>query len=206
MLIEWLGHACFKITEKGYSVVIDPYKPKMVPGLLEFGATADMVLCSHGHPDHHYTEGVTINKDKKENPFRIETLSSYHDKQKGKKRGPNIMHVLQSDSYKIAHLGDQGIIPTKRQLERLEGLDVMMIPVGGHYTIEPEEAKTICDRVHPKLIFPMHFRTQHMGFEVLRHIKSFTDLFPGHLIKTLETNEIELYEPSEKGEVIVFSL
>ena len=206
MLIKWLGHACFKITENGYSVIIDPYKPKMVPGLSEFEATADKLLCSHDHPDHHYTEGVIINKDKKENPFCIETISSYHDDKKGKKRGLNIMHILKSDSHKIAHLGDQGVIPTRHQLKYLEGLDVMMIPVGGHYTIEPEEAKTICDHVHPKLIFPMHFRTQHMGFEVLKHIKSFTELFPPRLIKTLNTNEIEIYDPSEKGEVIVFSL
>lgn len=205
MRIEWLGHACFKITEQGFSVIIDPYKPNMVPGLPTFSTTADMVVCSHDHPDHHYVEGVTLNQEPRDNPFRIETIASYHDDQKGKKRGPNTIHILRTKHHAIAHLGDQGIIPTKKQLKKLEGLDALMIPVGGHYTIEPGDAKTICDRVRPKLIFPMHFRTQHMGFEVLKHIKSFTELFPGRRVRTVDACHIDLYEPKTAGEVIVFT-
>lgn len=103
--ITWNGHSCFTVEKDGFSIVFDPYGPNTVPGLAPLSLTADMVLCSHEHSDHGYTDAVTLKHSGTKNPFSITKIDTWHDPEQGALRGPNRIHILESDGLKIAHMG-----------------------------------------------------------------------------------------------------
>lgn len=168
MKLQYLGHSCFKLEADGYEIVLDPYEKDSVPGLKELDVEADQCLCSHGHGDHCGLEWVRLKNRGAESPFQIERLQSWHDDQKGALRGSNTIHILRADGLKIIHLGDLGCIPEKWQLERMKDADVIMAPVGGHFTAEPEEIRKLIDMLSPSVMIPMHYRTETSGFPVLK--------------------------------------
>lgn len=174
--IKWLGHSCFRITCQGYSIVVDPFEPGSVPGIAPIEEKADRVLCSHSHHDHGYREGVTLNGEAKENPFTVTALPSFHDGEQGALRGPNLIHLLEAEGIRIAHFGDVGCMPDPQVLGQLQGLDAAMIPVGGHYTVGPEEAKAIVDALSPRVVIPMHYRSESFGFDVLGTLDDYLDI------------------------------
>jgi len=192
MLIEWLGHSCFRITDKGYSLVIDPYRPGMVPGLGRLHVTTNKVICSHNHDDHNYVDAVTIVQNKTAVPFAIKSYPSFHDEEKGKKRGKNSITLIESNGIRVAHLGDLGCELDKKTAEKLKNIDALMIPVGGHFTIGPAEAKKICDDIEPRVIIPMHYQGKGFGFSVLARVDAFASLFPSDRIKRYSGNSIEI--------------
>ncbi len=192
MEIKWLGHSCFKITHEGYSIVLDPYYPDMIPGLGALDLKANQVLCSHQHDDHNYVKAVQLETTAKPNPFIIERIRSFHDAFQGAKRGINFLSVLSASGFRIAHLGDLGCELTKEQTRKLQGLDALLVPVGGHFTIGPEEAKRLCDQIQPKIIIPMHFRSKNVGFSALETVDAFTKLFPDTKIIQYATNLIKI--------------
>ena len=100
--ITWNGHSCFTVEKDGFSIVFDPYGPNTVPGLAPLSLTADMVLCSHEHSDHGYTDAVTLKHSGTKNPFSITKIDTWHDPEQGALRGPNRIHILESDGLKIA--------------------------------------------------------------------------------------------------------
>lgn len=132
--IKWLGHSCFAVECKNYRIVLDPFEPGSVPGLLSVREEADLVLCSHEHFDHNYRAGVVVSEQPGESPFRVTALSSYHDDQQGALRGKNTIFLLEAEGMRIVHFGDIGCMPGELVLEKLRGADAVMIPVGGHYT------------------------------------------------------------------------
>lgn len=175
MKIKWYGHACFEIVSHGYSVVIDPYSPNSVPGLAMPRLDANKVLCTHEHEDHNNKKGVrTVKNDRC--PFRFSTLKTYHDDENGERRGKNSIFILESEGVRVAHLGDLGCMPNDEQLKALEGLDAVMIPVGGYYTVDPELAAEIVRRISPRVIIPMHYRSEKFGYGVLSSVDDFIDL------------------------------
>jgi len=176
MEIRWLGHSCFKVTHAGYSVVLDPYKPDMVPGLRELHVSANEVLCSHEHEDHNYRKAVTIEKTKAPSPFTIERIPSFHDAVNGSRRGQSLITVLSAGGMRVAHLGDQGCLLNPKQVARLLNLDALMIPVGGFFTIGPKEAAEIVGLLQPKVVIPMHYRGRDFGFPALEKAEAFTKL------------------------------
>ena len=175
MKIKWYGHACFEIVSENYTVVIDPYKSNSVPGLSMPRIDANKVLCTHEHEDHNNKRGVRIVKNDK-CPFRFSTLKTYHDDENGARRGKNSIFILENDGVRIAHLGDLGCMPTDEQIASLEGVDAVMIPVGGYYTVEPALAADLVRRISAKVVIPMHYRSEEWGYGVLATVDDFIDL------------------------------
>lgn len=192
MQIKWLGHSCFRVECQGYALVLDPFEPGSVPGCREVQEVADQVLCSHEHHDHNYRAGVTLRQDGPANPFIITALPSFHDDCGGEKRGPNIIHLLEAEGLRAAHFGDVGAMPSPEVLEKLQNLDAVMLPVGGHFTVGPKEAKEIVDAIQPRVVIPMHYRSDAFGFDVLGPVEDFLEL-DSHWMR-YDTDTIEIHE------------
>ena len=171
MIIKYIGHACFKVmdSETGYSIVIDPYEPGSVPGFGEMRDVASEVLKTHDHFDHNYTDAVKI-EAKDESPFDVKCIETWHDEVKGKKRGPNRIYVIthKKSGEKLIHYGDIGEVLDDllagENEELLTDADIALIPVGGVYTYDKEEALDLIERTKPKMVIPMHYRAEAAGF------------------------------------------
>lgn len=202
--LQWLGHSCFRAECRGSAVVLDPFQPGSVPGCRDIRQTANQVLCSHEHYDHAYREGVTLAEG--ENHFQITALESFHDDCQGAKRGPNRIHILEADGVRVAHMGDIGCMPSPQVLERLQGVDALLIPVGGFYTVGPEEAKAIVDAVRPRTVIPMHYRSDRFGFDVLSTVDKFLALFAR--VRRAESDTVEIAPQAgtfEEPEILLLS-
>lgn len=172
--ITYYGHACFMLEMDGYRTVIDPYKDGMVDGLPNLSLEAEAVFGSHGHADHNYFQAVTIRETNQAAPYTLESIESDHDDQGGSLRGKNLVRIFDFDGLKVAHLGDLGHVPEGDLLKKLQSVDCLLIPTGGTYTIDHVQAKQIVDLVQPKVVIPMHYRTDSAGFDVLTHLNDFT--------------------------------
>ena len=175
MKLTWLGHSCMKLETGGYTVILDPYSAGSVPGLRPLKEEADLVLCSHGHGDHS-AEGEIKKISGRTNPFDIQFIDTWHDPEKGALRGTNKITVLMGEGLKIIHMGDIGCYPEEDQYRLMEGADVLMIPVGGYYTVPPEQAKEIADRIGAAVTIPMHFSGATYGYPVIKTVEAFTGL------------------------------
>lgn len=171
--ITWFGHSCIKVNANGYTIVFDPYKDGSVPGYPALHVKANQILCSHKHADHYGIENVNIIDTDKPCPWKIIPIHSYHDHEKGTKRGSNIIHILENKNLRIAHMGDIGCMPTKEQMEQLKNIDVMMVPVGGFYTMGVNEIKTLIDQLHPMAVIPIHYRMGKYGYDEIGTLEPF---------------------------------
>lgn len=189
MIITWLGHSCFKVESHGYSIILDPYADGYVQGLKPLRESADEVLCSHAHGDHNAVDVIDVKK-KGASPFTVTVLDTYHDDVQGAKRGPNQIHILDDGTFRVAHMGDLGCELTGEQKKALAGVDVMLIPVGGFFTIDAKQAKAIVDAVKPRVTVPMHYRSKTFGFDVLAELSDFTSLCDDVVV--YETNTLTL--------------
>ena len=175
--IQWLGHSCFRVECQGYVIVLDPFSPGSVPGCKDIqNVEADQVLCSHEHGDHNYRAGVILREDGPENPFTVTALPWENDGQQGAQRGPNTIYVLEAQGLRVAHFGDVGCMPSQEVLDQLQNLDAIMLPVGGHFTVGPQEAMDIVKAIQPRVVIPMHYRSDEFGFEVLGTVGAFLDV------------------------------
>lgn len=177
MKIKWYGHAAFLITsDQGEKIIIDPYEPGAFGGQLSYdkiGDQADIVLISHDHADHNHTKGLPGNPQilkgggsKTIKGIPIKGIPTYHDPSKGSERGSNTVFALRVDEINLCHLGDLGHILTDREVSEIGQVDILLIPVGGFYTIDPKEATQVADQIKPKVIIPMHFKTSKCGFPI----------------------------------------
>ncbi|MCD8221520.1 MAG: MBL fold metallo-hydrolase [Clostridiales bacterium] len=175
MKLTWIGHSCFKLEKDGYSIITDPYADGSVPGCKPVRETADLVLCSHEHGDHNYRDGVTLT-GRSGGPFTVEIIDTYHDDVKGAKRGSNKIAIISDGENRVAHLGDLGCELEPEQVERLKGLDVVMIPIGGFFTIDAKQAAEIVRLLNPRIVIPMHYRSEAggFGFDVIGTVGEFT--------------------------------
>ena len=171
MKLTWYGHSCFLVETAEGSALLDPYAPGSVPGLRLPELTADLVLCSHGHRDHGYAEGVKLSG--KTPTLRVEQLETFHDEKGGTLRGPNTVHILEAEGLRLAHLGDLGHMLSPEQLAALGRIDVLLIPVGGHYTIGPETAAALAEAIGARITVPMHYRGPGFGYEVIGPVEDF---------------------------------
>jgi len=166
--IYWAGRSCFQISvsnHKDHSVdiVIDPYDEKV--GLKLPNLSADILLVTHNHHDHNNIKGVKGTPFIIDGPGEYEVkevfvqgISSFHDDQGGKERGQNTIYVFEAEEMKFCHLGDLGQKQlTDEQLEKIDKVDVLMIPVGGGYTIDSPAAQKIISQIEPKVVIPMHY-------------------------------------------------
>ncbi len=200
MKITWLGHSCFKVETRGYVIVLDPYGDGSVPGCEAVRETADEVLCSHEHFDHNFRKGV-VEREHGPSPVRVEVISTFHDDKKGALRGSNKIHILDDGQARIAHMGDLGCQPEKDQLERLKGLDAVLIPVGGYYTVDAVEAKRLIDQIRPRITIPMHYRGQGFGFDVLQTVEEYARLCDN--VTIYEGNMLEINEDTQEQTAVL---
>ena len=185
--LRWNGHACFSLTCRGFTVVFDPYEDNYVPGFAPLDLEADLVLCSHGHGDHSAPHVAKL-RTGRDHPLTPPTIDTFHDPEGGALRGTNTIHILEAGGLKAAHFGDIGCQLTPTQLAELQGLDLAMIPVGGFYTIGPEEAKALMDKLGARVVVPMHYRMGDVGLPAVRELDEFLALagdyvyYPGNTI------------------------
>ncbi len=170
--IRWHGHACFEIA--GSTVVVtDPHDGRSI-GIKPPKVTADVVLVSHDHFDHNcsrlvkgpdamvVTEPVmTFDKG-----VRIEGFEAYHDDQGGRKRGKITLFKFELDGVSLCHLGDLGHAVDDSTAEHLRGVDILFVPVGDVFTIGPETALRVIDKICPRIAVPMHYRTQGLSLSI----------------------------------------
>lgn len=186
--VEWFGHSCFRISKDGYAIVFDPYEDDNVPGLKLEILTANEVFTSHEHGDHNAREKVKLVKAYGETPFQVTHLESFHDDCQGKKRGTNCITILESEGLRIAHLGDIGCMPTEEQKRALSHLDAVFAPAGGFYTMEPDQIRVLLEELSPKMIIPMHYRSERFGYDVIGTLDAF--LHKEDPVVTYESNEL----------------
>lgn len=164
MEITHLGHSCFKIAGKNLTVVTDPYNhPKISKKMPK--VEAQVVTISHQHQDHNYKEGVRGDFLLLDSPGEYEVkesffqgIDSFHDDSKGEERGNNTIFTMEIDGVVICHLGDLGVELDNEQLEKVDGVDILMVPVGGTYTIDAKTAVKVVNDIGPKIVIPMHYK------------------------------------------------
>ncbi|MDO8573584.1 MAG: MBL fold metallo-hydrolase [Candidatus Daviesbacteria bacterium] len=170
MEISWFGQSCFKIKGKNASVIIDPYDPEFTGLKLPKDMSSDVVLVSHGHKDHNFTVSSMVFDKPGEYEVGgvvITAISSFHDNSEGQERGVNNIFHLFFEGLDIVHLGDLGQSKlTEDQVAEIGQTDILMIPVGGTYTINSEAASEIISQLEPKIIIPMHYKIEDLKFEL----------------------------------------
>ena len=178
MKIKWYGHAAFLITsDRGIKIMTDPYDPNAYAEKLTYGKIteqADLVLVSHDHADHNFTKGLSgspvivreSSSAEKSKGIPIKGISTFHDPSKGSERGPNTIFRFNVDGIRVCHMGDLGHILSPKEIAEVGMVDVLLIPVGGFYTIDPKEATQVTEAIKPKVLIPMHFKTEKCGFPI----------------------------------------
>lgn len=185
MFLTWHGHSCFTLECQEGIIVFDPYQNGSVPGLKDLKLQAHLVLCSHEHEDHNAREVVTLLESK---DFKVRYLESYHDDKKGKQRGKNKIYIVETENMKIVHLGDLGC--KLDDYSQIQNCDVLMIPIGGYYTIDAKCALKIIKDIKPKIVIPMHYRSQTFGYEEIDTIDKFIE--NSENVMRYNTNKIEI--------------
>jgi L-ascorbate metabolism protein UlaG (beta-lactamase superfamily) len=165
MEITWLGHSCFKLKGKQATVITDPFSPAI--GYTLGKVMADIVTVSHPHPGHSYVQGVADEPRVLKSPGEYESggvltvgVHTFHDNEKGAQRGKNTVFVIDVDDVMICHLGDLGHVLTAEQVAEINGVDVLLIPVGNVSTIDAVQAAQIVRQLEPKIVIPMHYKTE----------------------------------------------
>lgn len=170
MKLKYYGHACFSLSyEGGPTLVIDPFDETVTyPPCDEI---CDAALLSHDHFDHNHVQTlrgnfVTIRSAGAYDVqgVRITAVDSFHDKKGGALRGKNLILRIEGGGLTIVHLGDLGHMPDEKQLEAMSGADIMLVPIGGTYTIDTPEAEEVIRLARPKHAVAMHYRTPDYDF------------------------------------------
>ena len=168
MKIKYLGHSAFVITsDAGIKIITDPYEPSPTLTYGEITESADIVTVSHGHTDHCNVAAVRGNPEVVRRTGRstakgieFNGIASYHDDAGGTMRGGNIIFCFKLDGIRVCHLGDLGHLLDDRQLKEIGSVDILLIPVGGYFTIDAKAATQVCNQLKPKVIIPMHYKTE----------------------------------------------
>ncbi len=214
MVLTYLAHACFKLEVAGKICIFDPYKYRCFNGALGYekiDERPDIVLVSHQHDDHNGTfelkgdfKVIDAQGDYEIDSIVIRGISSFHDNDLGRQRGRNIVFIVSDGKISVAHLGDQGCIDSNL-ISELAGVDVVLIPVGGTYTLGPKEATEFINLLkEPKLIIPMHYKTDKLGFPI-RPVEDFLKLNSDKKQKELGSAVLDLDQilPVEGKQIVV---
>jgi len=196
MKIKWLGHATFLITsDTGTRLILDPYAPGEDLTYGEIKESADIVTVSHDHGDHNNVAAVGGNPEVVRGAVALETkgikfkgIPTYHDDVGGKKRGDNTIFCCEVDGVRVCHLGDLGHPLSNQQVAELGKVDILLIPVGGFFTIGPEVATEVCAQLTPRVIIPMHYKNDKCRFP-LAGVEEF--LQGKKDVSQLDTSEVE---------------
>lgn len=181
MKLHYIGHACFRLTAAdGTRVITDPYDESV--GIAMLPLEAELVTMSHGHHDHCCTdmllgapEIVRGVQQARVGGVSTRAYASWHDGAHGARRGESCVRLFEMDGLRIVHMGDQGCMPAPDVLAAIDRADVLLMPVGGFYTVGAREAKAICEAVHPRCVVPMHFLTAHGAYSVINDHRAFLE-------------------------------
>ncbi len=192
MDIRWLGHACFSVTHRGYTIVIDPYDSDYVTGYPKLrGVKADRLLISHESYGHNYRQGVVLSgRPESECPFTVTPMEVWHDTVCGIMRGACLIHLLEADGIRIAHMGDIGAPLTGEQARLLYDLDAMMITAGSCTALPSQEVWRLTEELVPRVIIPMHYRDGVRGPRRLERVEELTKYFPPEMVRSYDTDRI----------------
>jgi len=196
MKIKLLGHSAFLITsDKGVKIITDPYEtgPGWAYGVIT--ESADIVTVSHDHFDHGNVAAVRGNPEVVRRAGRstakgmeIKGIASYHDEAKGRLRGNNTIFCFDVDGIRVCHLGDLGHLLDDRQVKEIGSVDILLIPVGGYFTIDAKAATQVCNQLKPRVIIPMHYRTE----KGLPEIAGVDEFLRGKAnVRRLDASEVE---------------
>lgn len=205
MKITWLGHSAFKLEEStGTTVVTDPYHSYI--GYKMPRVNADIVTVSHGHNDHNNTSAVLGDPEVISaagaydiSGVHILARRTYHDSKNGAARGENLVFKFRMDGVDICHMGDMGEECNAMLVDSIAPVNVLMIPVGGTYTIDAEQAKEFVDRLMPDIVIPMHYKTRDCSLDISR-LNEFLDLFEDEDIVYIESDTVEFDRADFDGE------
>jgi L-ascorbate metabolism protein UlaG (beta-lactamase superfamily) len=213
MKIKWYGHSSFLLTSnQGVKIITDPYESGAYGGQLAYGKIkdqADIALTSHDHTDHNDTKSLpgtpqilkeTGTKSVKGVSFK--GIATYHDSSKGSERGANTIFAFSVDGIKVCHLGDLGHVLSQKEIAEIGPVDILFIPVGGYFTIDSKEATQVGEQIKPKVLIPMHYKTEKCAFP----IAPVDDFLKGKAnVKRPKTNEVTFDQASlpSKTEIVV---
>jgi L-ascorbate metabolism protein UlaG (beta-lactamase superfamily) len=218
MRVEWYGQSAFHLQGADASVAIDPFGDLsgMTSRGIQFdyplieGVEADLLLVTHEHADHNGVEAIggdpailRSTAGKLESPVgEVTAIASEHDENAGTERGPNTIFVFELDGVRVAHFGDFGQSELRPEQEAAIGkVDLLIVPVGGGPTIGAEKAAAIVERLSPKWVLPMHYRTPRIGF--LETADAFLDRH--ERVERLEGSSFDTSElPDGDGPLVVF--
>ncbi|MCL6476999.1 MAG: MBL fold metallo-hydrolase [Peptococcaceae bacterium] len=188
MKIQWLGHACFSISlQDGRTIITDPFDQSV--GYPQPNLPADIVTVSHQHFDHNAVKTIpgnpaVVHKEGRHSfgEINITGIPSFHDSSGGSERGKNLIFVIEAEGLRICHLGDLGHILDDGQTVQIGNVDILMVPVGGFYTIGPDDAAKVVDQIRPRLVLPMHYKTRYLDFPIVG-AEEFLKKYPGHRVE-----------------------
>jgi len=192
MEIRYLGHSSFLIKTKSASLITDPYDSDSVGLKFPKHTECDLVTVSHDHKDHNAFDQI------EGKPFRIWSpgeyevkgisvigIPAYHDSSSGQDRGGNVIYRIEADNLNLLHLGDLGHELSEEEIELIDGIDILFVPIGGIYTIDCSQAKKVVNEIEPTIIIPMHYKTE-------SHNATFKDLQkPEDFFKEMGVNAVE---------------
>ena len=174
MKVKWLGHSSFLITaDDGTKIITDPYTTNERLKYSDINESADIAVISHEHGDHNniaavkgkpeVVKGAGTREIKK---IKFEGVATYHDDSGGKQRGSNIMICFVVDGVRVCHSGDLGHPLSGKEIKQIGKVDVLLLPVGGYYTIDAKVASEVVMRLDPKVVIPMHFKNEKCNFPI----------------------------------------
>lgn len=180
MKIRWHGHSCFEITDR-VTIVTDPHDGRSL-GIKPPSVSADVVLISHDHSDHNsfktikgtHKDVFAFSGDFEFKGLKFTGIQTDHDERGGAKRGKNVMYLMNIDGISICHCGDLGKIPEDDVLEKIKGVDILMVPVGEVYTMDMDSVLKFIGIIGPKVIVPMHYRVGGLSMPV-NPVENFLD-------------------------------
>ncbi len=205
MKIQWLGHSSFKLTEStDRSVVLDPYSNSYGIDFPE--VTADAVTVSHAHNDHNAIDSVLGEPRVLDrvgsfevNGIHIYSVMSYHDQKKGALRGKNLVFKFRIDGVEVCHLGDIGEELSPMLAELIGAVNVLLVPVGGNYTIDAEIAADYVEKLMPDVVIPMHYYEKEKDID-LDDLNTFLKLYDEDSIVEVDGDTVEFDRADFDGE------
>jgi L-ascorbate metabolism protein UlaG (beta-lactamase superfamily) len=216
MIITYHGHSCFKLKGKAGSVVTDPFDASVGFNLPKL--SADVVTVSHEHKDHN-NSGAIAGTARRDNPFVIENLGEYevggisvfgtksfHDGEAGEKSGVNRIFMIVVDGVRICHLGDLGHELDEKLVNEIGDVDVLLLPVGGVYTINAKQAVAVAKALEPSFIIPMHFKTSAHNQETfgeMQELEEFIKEFGAENVEKIDKLKVEKDRLPEEKELVI---